>query len=106
MLVGERERAERARRVLAGDEVLDVIGDLKGSLVDVVPADGRMRHALRTEELREVEEPAHPAGVRATVDLEQELFSARRGEEIGVVRSPAQPRLDPHSSERAAGDLV
>src|SRR5204863_6208347 len=44
--------------------------------------------------------------MRTAMDLEQELLSDRRGEEVRVMRSSPQPWLDAHSGERAAGDLV
>ena len=106
MLVGEREGAERARRILSGDEVLDVIRDIERALVDVVPAHRGVRNALVPQELGEMQEPAHPTGVRTAVDLEQELLPARRGEDIRVVRSSARPWLDADPGKRAARDLV
>jgi len=89
VLIGERERTEGPRRILSCDEVLDVIRDFEGALLDVVPAHGRMGNALRAQQLREVQEPAHSAGVRTAMDLEEELLSDRRGEQVGVMRSSA-----------------
>ena len=106
VLVGERQRAKRAGRVLARDEVLDVIRNLERAFVDVGPSHGRMRHTPGLEQLGEVQEAAHPAGVRAAMDLEQELLSARGREHVRVMRSSPQPRLDADSCERAARDLV
>ena len=106
VLVGERERAEGARRVFAGDEVLDVIRDFERAFVDVGPSHGRMRHTPGLKQLGEVQEAAHPAGVRAAMDLEQELLSAGGRQHVRVMRSPPQPRLDADSGERAARDLV
>ena len=106
VLVRERERPQRARSVLPRDEVLDVIGDLERALLDVGPAHGRVRHALRAEELREMQEPAHPARVRPAMDLEQELLSDRRREQVGVMRSSPEPWFDADPGERAAGDLI
>src|SRR5213596_2448783 len=91
---------------ITGEEVLDVIGNVERLLIDVVPADRRVRHALLLQEVRQVKKPAHPSGVRASMDLEEELLASRRREHVCVMRPSARPRLDANSGERAARDLV
>src|SRR6266851_9771940 len=53
-----------------------------------------------------MQEPTHAAGMRTAMDLEEELLSARRGEDVRVMRSSPWPRLDADAGERAARDLV
>jgi hypothetical protein len=65
-----------------------------------------MRDASGLKQFGKVQEAAHPAGVRAAMDFEQELLSARGREHVRVVRSSPEPRLDADSGERAARDLV
>ena len=65
-----------------------------------------MRDVFLLQELGEVQEPAHPARMRAAVDLEKELLPAGCREQVRVMRAPARPGLDANSGERAARDLV
>ena len=102
VLVGERQRGERARRVLAGDEVLDEVRRGEGAALEVGPAHGRVGDRLLAHELREVEEAAHASGVRPLMDLEEETLAGGHREEVRVVRATTRPALDERTGERAA----